>query len=732
MAAVVAQPTLRPLRVALPLLLCNHAVARELQDRETNHLGLPFPPLGGDPAANVHSVGVGAGGEVLFHLEPGGNSPSLGQHREPAHAGAVWLARTSTEDFAEAANLQRGSIATLPAVTASPLADALPSNHLDFAVLQSQPLPAPAPAALALLPPSPTTTSAPASDPASPGPAPAATTSSKPASVTAPAPPDLAPLEAEPTGAPSRTPAPVPESHPPAPAHLKTAPARMSSPTPTPASPLPAPAPPKATASRVPSSTPAPALAPSPPVPAPREAPSLTPAPAHASPAVATPAPPKAAPTHAPGPTPVQVRAAMPDAAPIPPQAAPSRAPLARKEAPKQQAAQPEKAGTPAPPHTSPPHPLLVSFLVALLCTILVVANNLYVRGRSKRNAEEATGSSDGADPADARPDSDDEVLTTEPLSEDTYGMAIASMVRDMSRLTKETGSNHKNIRIMRIGASLKLLLANMSLQIFLLACIAKFATARAVLSIRDAYSDFEKHMYSGHVYISTHNSALGVDDKYFNASLFQTLPDNTKETACRIPFAQPQFLFVILLIWSLMVVGEIKQSIQVFERLVLSTSTTESMAHATQSNGDEGDVIVKLTVGMKVWISLFIVLPRVLIASVLLWLGCRWLAATTDFQDLLLNAVGLEFVLLLKELLYTTLVPGRDKRDTSRMHVSIAHEASRPSPLSFLGSFLWGAVALAWVYLYIFCLQAVLPGYRWDVHDVCAEWMNENYAGWA
>jgi len=397
--------------------------------------------------------------------------------------------------------------------------------------------------------------------------------------------------------------------------------------------------------------------------------------------------------------------------------------------APAAGAAQKGHITTPAPMGEHPPHPLSVTIAVAALCLVLVLANSLY-GSRPAAPGQEAGEAAEGGAAQQAAV-SDDETLTSEPLTEDTYGMAIASIVRDTKYLTREGGSRHACIRYLRIVAAFKLLAINMGLQLFLISCIAKFSAARAVFGIRNAYSDFETHMYAGHVYLTLHNYSRGMGDKYFNTTLFDTLSETTKGKACRIPFAQPYFLFAMLTIWSLLVVGELKQTLQLFSRLVLRTSTSASMAHATQPNSEDGETIVKLTVGLKVFFTLFMVLPRAAIACVLLWLGCRWLAATTDFQDLVLNSVGLEFVLLLKELLYHTLVPGRVKRDTVRMHVSIAHEATQPSPLAFLGTFLWGWVAVGWVYLYIYKFQAVLPGYRWDVHDVCWRWMKQNYAAW-
>jgi len=327
--------------------------------------------------------------------------------------------------------------------------------------------------------------------------------------------------------------------------------------------------------------------------------------------------------------------------------------------------------------------------------------------------------------------DSDDEALTSERLPEDAYGMTIACIVRDLRHLTKESGSKYKATRLLRMLAALKLLVCNITLQTFILVCIARLSSAKAVFDIRSAYSEFEQHMYAGHVHQTVNGGARGEDDKYFNASLFDSLTDETKEGACRIPLAQPYFLFVLLLIWSFLVVSEVRNASTLFSRLVLGTQAVPSMAASTQRIGHDIDVIVSLTHGVKAFIAIFVILPRLLMASFLLWLGCRWLLATNDFQNLALDTVGLEFILLLKDLLYRTLVPERVKRDTCRTHVSIQNEAVRPSLFSFLGTFVWGIVAVAWVYAYMFALQHVLPEYRWDVHEVCVEWFNANYAKW-
>merc|ERR1712217_450931 len=52
------------------------------------------------------------------------------------------------------------------------------------------------------------------------------------------------------------------------------------------------------------------------------------------------------------------------------------------------------------------------------------------------------------------------------------------------------------------------------------------------------------------------------------------------------------------------------------------------------------------------------ILVPKVVIAIYLWWLGARWLVATTSFQELLLNAVALAFITELDELIYLAMVP--------------------------------------------------------------------------
>jgi len=137
----------------------------------------------------------------------------------------------------------------------------------------------------------------------------------------------------------------------------------------------------------------------------------------------------------------------------------------------------------------------------------------------------------------------------------------------------------------------------------------------------------------------------------------------------------------------------------------------------------EEGAVaVIGLTFAMKTVIAFFCLFPRIVSVSVLNLLGCRWLMATNSLSDVLLNALALEFMMVLKELLYTTLASTRNKFLTENT-LFMAPGPGNLGIAGVVGSMAWAIVACLWVYLYIFHFQRVLPEYNWDVREVCATW---------
>jgi len=173
------------------------------------------------------------------------------------------------------------------------------------------------------------------------------------------------------------------------------------------------------------------------------------------------------------------------------------------------------------------------------------------------------------------------------------------------------------------------------------------------------------------------------------------------------------------------------------FQSLILHTETVESMTKSLKSTDDKTNktfVIAKLTRKVKMILVFLVFLPRIGITTYLLWLGCRWLLATNSFSNLIQNAVCLEFIICLKDTVYFVLVPHRNKVDLQNTKIPPRRRREKGSIMAFTRTLAWGLLAALWVWLYMgiphVCdgLQAVLPGYKWDLHNTCEPWVSWRY----
>lgn len=322
-------------------------------------------------------------------------------------------------------------------------------------------------------------------------------------------------------------------------------------------------------------------------------------------------------------------------------------------------------------------------------------------------------------------------------LDEDIFGLSICSFVRDFYLLAQKKGAPLN--RYSRILSSFTLLIVCWTIQMFLLAQVKRFVSAKAVHDVRIAYDIFEQHMYDGHTKILFTEPTLerrGLGHEYFNASRFDSMSDEDQTNACRIPLSQPWFFWVVLYIWSLVCVAELRKTRDLFLSLVWNTGACLDMKHALEDeDGELGGpfVVTQLTKNVKALITVCVLLPRFGMTCYLLWLGCRWLLATNNFADLILNSVALEFILCLKDVLFIAMVPRRSMLDLGDTKIKPALLKEPESMAAFVGTILWGLLAAAWVTFYMGIrgtngIQRVLRDYQWDVHEVCIEWVLKRY----
>merc|ERR1719215_1203254 len=273
------------------------------------------------------------------------------------------------------------------------------------------------------------------------------------------------------------------------------------------------------------------------------------------------------------------------------------------------------------------------------------------------------------------------------------------------------------------------------AIQVYVLLAIKTYVTSPHVWQIRQTYDEYERVMYHGHVEDTGYNFSIGiggVDGKYFDPKQFDKLADSTKKLVCLVPFSQLSYLSIILFIWSLSVVGEIRAFANMAEWLYRVDTVDLEDALAQEVEAPEATVVVR---GVPKWLKCFVfcfaLLPRLLIAIILLWLGSRWLCSTLDFTELLVSSIALEFVIHLNTLLYIHLMTDRSKRDVEHMRLDMqfAHGTPPTANQILLPACAWVTFCLVWIYLYLRHFQMVLPHYNWDVRGPCAPWVAERYS---
>jgi hypothetical protein len=331
------------------------------------------------------------------------------------------------------------------------------------------------------------------------------------------------------------------------------------------------------------------------------------------------------------------------------------------------------------------------------------------------------------------------------PLDEDTFGMALCALTRDTHFLSH----GFEAARCCRLTTTLLLLFVTIGIQLALLHNTKQYVSAKAVHDIRNAYDIFENAIYLCKDENGTVNTARCFETPYgklrgkpeakpdlaTQSARLYAMSDEDQGGACRIPLSQPPFFFLILLIWSLTCLKELRSALNLTME-IFKLKTTPTMLECFEGDAkedEEGDhisgdvVIIALTWPIKLFMILLLIV-RVATTVYLLWLGCRWLLATNHFADLILNAIALEFILQLKELVHQTLVPARNAKELSMTTIYNANKKMKPGFKEFMGTVSILFIACVWVWYYMYHYQQVLPEYQWDVREVCTKYIAKRF----
>jgi len=302
-----------------------------------------------------------------------------------------------------------------------------------------------------------------------------------------------------------------------------------------------------------------------------------------------------------------------------------------------------------------------------------------------------------------------------QPIAGDTYHAMVASLVRDSQVISTGYYSLQRPVRLV---SSVVILFVQMAIQIWLLYEIHVKVINKVVPLINELYDRYEVTMYS-----TTHISPSGHPRGYpkdFMPLNWLTLPKVEQAQICGIPISNDEFLMAIIFVWTMSCMVDMRESSNMFWRLVIMCPTADSVSQ-TVSYSEDGNVNVSgLTISMKLFVTMLAIFPRFALDCCLLVMGCSWLAATTDFSEVILNTVALEFILKLRKLTFHAFVPQAYRRALKTTYILIPVDR-RQHPQLLFEKFCWILAAFAFCVCYVYYFEDVLPDYHWDIAPICS-----------
>jgi hypothetical protein len=297
------------------------------------------------------------------------------------------------------------------------------------------------------------------------------------------------------------------------------------------------------------------------------------------------------------------------------------------------------------------------------------------------------------------------------PMPESIYGAGMAYLVQI-------TLTSNPRVHMMNFVVMLSVV-ANILCQAYVLYCVKMYICRPSVMAIRGQYQEFEDSAF---------------DDGVFKVSLFEDMAEDEKVSLCQFPLSQPEFFMVILVMWTAYAAIDITETVELcLNWLSIKTCTgrhalTNLDAAETEEAGSEGSIVLQgASKTLKAVALILILLPKLMIAIVLWWIGARWLTSTTSFEDLIMNAVALAFITDLDEIVFEALVPKDAKRSVEKHSIEVPPSGDRNTRLTRnLYVYLFKAFCIITIPCVYMRVQRVLPGYKFDVAGACEAWAKD------
>eukprot|EP00435_Cladocopium_sp_Y103_P066348 s42_g28.t1 len=263
----------------------------------------------------------------------------------------------------------------------------------------------------------------------------------------------------------------------------------------------------------------------------------------------------------------------------------------------------------------------------------------------------------------------------------------------DADKLDEWPNEHWRNVNVVRFVFGLLTLLLNLWLQLFILWNVNHYIVQNAVHDAQENYARFHHEVFD--------------KDGVFSQEKWDNWNNGPYMELCNMAVSKLSFSAGIVFLWSARMLNEVRDSwhlahdLFAIESLPLGAKPHDMLHEVKDDSGETLRVEIVAVNGMA----------RIIVAMLLTYIGCRWLAATQSFGDLILNALALEFVIGIDDLMYEAFTP---------LDVRQFIEQTKSTVL-LVG-------ILIWAFVYLNYLQQVLPNFPHDIREHCSDRFYSHY----
>eukprot|EP00927_Polykrikos_kofoidii_P044491 TRINITY_DN3843_c0_g1_i1.p1 TRINITY_DN3843_c0_g1~~TRINITY_DN3843_c0_g1_i1.p1 ORF type:complete len:396 (+),score=77.21 TRINITY_DN3843_c0_g1_i1:135-1322(+) len=253
----------------------------------------------------------------------------------------------------------------------------------------------------------------------------------------------------------------------------------------------------------------------------------------------------------------------------------------------------------------------------------------------------------------------------------------------------------------------------NLMLQFQMLTEVRRLIMTPAMSRAANLYVDFVEFVYGEEI-----TAVFNTTNFDFEEAKYRLNDWHEKVVLCQFPLVSPLFFLIIMLIWTMFLGHELKQT--VFFACQVARLPRHAENHILVRHMDDVVVVTRMSGSLKTCIIVTVFMPKFAIA-VTLWLqGAQWLTATSGFENLVLNALALTFICDLDELIFRACVSEATKVGLAKIKLPLPAFSDQPNFSGPIESVLTVGCCIGLTILYIFYYQAIFPSYRWDLPFFC------------